>query len=188
MISDDEPKFVGRQQQSQSAPRRGLQQPLLGEERGASDWLAQRPTSLRYDTWLGNSSSARPPSTRPVSISVISTAGAAALLNAPEFLHIRAELHGEEAAPTVSGVEDDEKAPTPPTRDKTMLAIVLILATDVVATLQSTALKVLRERGYGVFNLLLVSSVVGLLFAASVLVVRGTPVRPSLFMMFLFIF
>jgi len=61
-------------------------------------------------------------------------------------------------------------------RDRTAFAVALILATDVVATLQSTALKVLRERGFKLFTLLLASSLVGMLLSGFVMVVRQIPV------------
>jgi len=61
-------------------------------------------------------------------------------------------------------------------RDRTALAVALILATDIVATLQSTALKVLRERGFKLFTLLLASSLAGMLLSGLVMVVRQIPV------------
>lgn len=180
MISDEDFKCVGRPRRSLSLPGRELQTALLGEESIDSSYHAQNPISLRYDSKLVNPSIAQLSGSRTVSVSVMSTAGAAALLNAPNFIQHIGDHHAVDTNPGISGGVADEEI-TLPARNKTMLAIVLILLTDIVATLQSTALKVLRDRGYGIFNLLLVSSVVGLLFAGSVLAIRCTPVRYTLF-------
>jgi len=180
MISDEDFKYVGRPRRSLSLPGRELQTALLGEESIDSSYHVQNPISLRYDPKLGNPSSAQLSGSRTVSVSVMSTAGAAALLNVPNFIQHIGDHHAVDTNPGISGGVADEEI-TLPARNKTMLAIVLILLTDIVATLQSTALKVLRGRGYGIFNLLLVSSIVGLLFAGSVLAIRCTPVRFTFF-------
>ena len=177
MISDNDLRQrVTRPRRSLSLPGRELQDALLGEEITDSSYVVQHPTILRYDPLVGAHSSAQLSSCRAESVSVMSTAGAAALLNTPKFIQNASERHAVDTYPGISGAVADDKT-TLPTRNKTMLAVVLIVLTDIVATLQSTALKVLRDRGYGVFNLLLVSSVVGLLFAGSVLAIRCSPVR-----------
>jgi hypothetical protein len=59
-------------------------------------------------------------------------------------------------------------------RDRTV-SIILLLITDVVATLQGTLLKILLGRGISLFVMLFITSLIGAMFAGCIMLIRGTP-------------
>ena len=177
-----------------STPRSFLSQPLVDAES-----RTQRPVSLRYalvttDTHRGLAAEdglqkPRPISHRPqsgrfrlVSMDGAVTGAGSTMMEStmlPSMLMLRDTAGGgddEEEEEEGENEGEDGEGETP-TRDRTMVAVLLILVTDVVATLQSTTLKVLRDQGFELFSLLLVSSVIGMAFSGGLMLVKGTPVR-----------
>jgi hypothetical protein len=107
----------------------------------------------------------------------ISGAGAALLLDPTMFDSDLADTLPFEGYSQLAANTNERDRTKDADGENTMLACFLILVTDVVATLQSVALIILQKRGYAMLSLLLVSSLVGVVFSAVLMVARRVPVR-----------
>lgn len=70
--------------------------------------------------------------------------------------------------------EQDLKESSKLKRDR-MIAIILLLITDVVATLQGVLLKILLSRGISLFAMLFITSIIGSVFSGCLMLLRRKP-------------